>query len=681
MSRPHRSKSRKTGRLCAESVAKLNFNRARRELTDLMGLLEKTLYVRLPSIPNFASITDIKKFCVSLIESSPSHGWERRNIRYTKGSRKFALGSKCRQRDYFTLSSSIFLFRKTLPSPQPDLDAYHDRFAKEKPIDHGFVAFCESEIPRLFRPGWDRGYESRVERVIVGAKSFLEKTDLNDNTRRYVNRTMTREAFIDMCRTGTVFSNIRRVSVVFKGGKARVVTVASALQYCLSPLAGMMYDHLSRKDWLLRGDAKPGKFKGFSHVLGEVFVSGDYESATDNFCLGHSRAILNACLNTTTLPEGVRMMARSSLSAYVVSKDRKTFMRSGQLMGDKLSFPLLCLTNYLAFAYSMRPFGKLPPVRINGDDIVFRATRAQADRWFEAVSSSGLVVSVGKTMVHDRFFSLNSSFFEASRFLPIQVPFIRSLPLFRPSEDSCFKLGGRMKDCSVGFVGKEKHVVMSHFLGLNKGYLWRSQVSLHRGHNHPVPDYILRHRGLLEREQTYLSLPEEADCFPHLNKQLPGFTRLPLRSKAVIRACRASRENLMKLYRDSTWDDRGEDSALAEITQPPSATGPVRCVMKVVRLGVTAHGRLSSVISRGLRGPGIQGCPVACRRSKGCVACTSSCITSPNWQYPGRFMSPATFHRHVERAGLGSRKGYVENEKMRWSLSFVAGPVQPGTNL
>jgi hypothetical protein len=38
----------------------------------------------------------------------------------------------------------------------------------------------------------------------------------------------------------------------------------------------LMYDHLSRFPWLLRGDAKTRKFREFVHVPGEVFVSGDY---------------------------------------------------------------------------------------------------------------------------------------------------------------------------------------------------------------------------------------------------------------------------------------------------------------------------------------------------------------------------------------------------------------------
>jgi len=314
-----------------------------------------------------------------------------------------------------TLSASLFLFRKTLPTDQPDLNKLHDKFANAKATNSRFLAFVRQEIPHLFKPGWDQSYQDRVQRVTVGTKSFLEKEVPEETARWFVNEHVGREEFMAMCRNGRVFRNTRRLAVARKAGKARVVTVASVFQYCLTPLASMMYDHLSKKKWLLRGTAKPKSFFGFCRVPGEVFVSGDYESATDNFNLDHSRAILLAVLRTTNLNVGVQSMALASLDAVVESAGRKTRMMSGQLMGDKLSFPLLCLTNYLAFAYSMRSYGPLPPVKINGDDIVFRSTPSMADAWFSVVKDAGLVVSRGKTMVSSSYFSLNSSFFEAKK--------------------------------------------------------------------------------------------------------------------------------------------------------------------------------------------------------------------------------------------------------------------------
>jgi hypothetical protein len=246
-------------------------------------------------------------------------------------------------------------------------------------------------------------------------------------------------------------------------------------------------------------------------------------------------------------------------------------------------------------------------------------------------------------MIHGSFFSLNSSFFEASGGIPRQVPFIRSLPLFRPSEDGCLKLGGRLKDCSVGFRGRELHIVMSHFLRLNKGYLWKSQVSLTRGHRVVVPPYVMKDCGIFEREQTYLSLPEEADCFPKNAREIPGFVRMPLNSAAVIRTCRASKDSLIRFFTDSTWAENSEDDKVL------SEFGPVKCVMKVLRGGVTRHGPYSRMFTRDAI------------------------------KHLGKFMPPRTFYRIYNRAHLGVRKGYIEKKKMEWSTNFVAGPVLQGS--
>jgi hypothetical protein len=50
----------------------------------------------------------------------------------------------------------------------------------------------------------------------------------------------------------------------------------------------------------------------------------------------------------------------------------------GHLMGNLLCFVLLCLENYCAFRWV---FGPEVPVRINGDDIVFRAKEEDYKKW------------------------------------------------------------------------------------------------------------------------------------------------------------------------------------------------------------------------------------------------------------------------------------------------------------
>jgi hypothetical protein len=483
-----------------------------------------------------------------------------------------------------SLGASLFLFRKTLPSLAPDLDAYHEKFSKPKPINEAFVAFVKTEIPKIFKDGWDTSYLDRINRVIVGRKSCLEKGDGIESSRDFfINN---REGFMRMCTEGVVIPNVRKIAVAVKAGKARIITVASAFQYCLSPLASMIYDHLSRKEWLLRGTAGPSSFKGFHIVDGEVFVSGDYESATDNFNLGHSKEILRSVLDSgKNIPDPIKKTALDSLDCVVVSSGRETVMQSGQLMGDKLSFPLLCLTNYLAFVYALRPMGALPPVRINGDDIAFRSTRAQCNRWFDQVSASGLVVSKGKTMVNSKFFSLNSSFFEATRGLPKVVPFIRSLPLLRPATDGSFKLGERCRSCAVGFSGPRREIVRAEFLRRNKSYLWKSQVSLSRGHGIRVHPHVLVDLGLFEREQTYLSLPEALDCFPIKNRSLDGFKRVKMCTRTVRRASAKCKPDLIKLFINEAWQPQ-ED-------QPDSQMGPIRCDVRTLRKGVVKCGKFS----------------------------------------------------------------------------------------
>ncbi len=74
----------------------------------------------------------------------------------------------------------------------------------------------------------------------------------------------------------------------------------------------------------------------------------------------------------------------------------------GQMMGSYLSFPLLCLQNFLGFDFSRERagLGKLP-VLINGDDILFQCPKSFAPEWMSVVKDLGLEVEVTKTSVSD----------------------------------------------------------------------------------------------------------------------------------------------------------------------------------------------------------------------------------------------------------------------------------------
>jgi hypothetical protein len=299
-----------------------------------------------------------------------------------------------------------------------------------------------------------------------------------------------------------------KISAVPTAGKVRILSVPSAAASLLGPLHKLMYNHISRFPWLLRGDAKAKAFKDFRRVPGEVFVSGDYESATD--CLNQhvQKEILRLVLEGSSIPLAIQRRAMESLSArvYLPEADRHETVRTGQMMGFLLSFPLLCIVNFLAFKYAV--MDREVPVLINGDDIVFRAKPNVADRWMKQVGTAGLKLSVGKTLVDNSVFTLNSTLFSATSCRVVQLPMIRAKTLFG-TEDGYTSLPGRYKSFAPCFGSKRAFRLKSMFLRANIGFLSRSRRSLNRGLGIRVPEPILKTTRLWSREVDYLSLPRE----------------------------------------------------------------------------------------------------------------------------------------------------------------------------
>jgi len=271
-----------------------------------------------------------------------------------------------------------------------------------------------------------------------------------------------------------------------------------------------MYSHLSRFPWLLRGDAKPSRFKDFLPVEGEVFVSGDYESATDNLNSVLQLAILDELLsNSYTVPTGIREHARAIYSSVLgTDSGLVAVQRRGQLMGQLTSFPLLCLVNYITFRYSIR---RPVPVRINGDDIVFRATPDEVTRWERNVAKGGLTLSKGKTLVHSRAFTLNSTPFWSSSTGGRLVGFVRPSSVFPHKEvsEQVLSLNGRFYKACSGYGRKRTSIVRTWFLNRNQKPIHLSRRSVSRGLGLAVDEGNLRESNLWDRELFYLEQSEE----------------------------------------------------------------------------------------------------------------------------------------------------------------------------
>lgn len=481
-----------------------------REFKELCGWLSRLYAIELP-VPPFESVKMVKQFCSGLLDpSTPPHPWR-------------PVLAKIPLRERLSVSGSLFLFRKRLPSPRPNIRDYIKDMSVPSPDPpDGYIAFVKEQVGRLFPFGWDRRWSSYVKTTTVSTSSTLEAGRGEGGGRCMIgNGFSTREEFCDSVlqkhsswrpRVGKA-----RVAAVLTGGKWRRISVNSVDMTALAPVHQIVYDRLSEEEWMLRGDAKARRFASFVKKEGEIFVSGDYESATDNLNQEVSQIILGTILrNCVRIPPLIREASMDTLSCslFAAGDSFAVPVKRGTLMGNALSFPLLCLNNYLAFKYLVP---RDVPVKINGDDIVFRSTRSEFDRWSAGVEDFGLKLSLGKTMVHDRAFSLNSTFFTSS---PVRVrlaPVIRSTSFFSPVEDP-HSLAGRF-DTIRGFDPKRRSFLGAVLLRKHRKAIWWTQRSVRNGLGIRVNDDALRSSGLWRREWFYTTLPRE----PPLPKLLDGW--------------------------------------------------------------------------------------------------------------------------------------------------------------
>nr|UJQ91962.1 MAG: putative RNA-dependent RNA polymerase [Botourmiaviridae sp.] len=483
------------GRVASEGDV---LNQVLANLDCLRRGLESTFRVLLP-MPEFDSVRSVKSFCSEGLDSSSrGHLWR---------------GALCRQPGSTRLSvlGSLFLFRKTLPSSAPSVSEFLLRAGTPAPPPpDGFMRFVSDQIRHMFRVGWDSGYVKKVWSTSLTTSSCKERGRVGGGARGLAIQDS--ESRADFCKSALgvyppVVDRKYRLMEACCDGKVRLVTVASCRNSVLRPLHTLLYDHLSSLPWLLRGEAEPCRFLGFDRVDGEVFVSGDYESATDCLNLDVSKHILACVLRRCShVPIAVREAALSSLDGVLLHRGKEYRQERGTLMGSLLSFPILCLTNYLAFRFFVR---REVPVRINGDDIVFRCRPAEYRQWAAGVGSTGLRLSVGKTMVRQSYFSLNSTFFRALRSGCRFVPVVRSTHLFKAVECPS-AIAGRVNSFLQGASWRKKGGFVVVLLSRLRKAIFATQRSVVRGLGCRVPRWVLKAAGLWEREVFYLSLPREA---------------------------------------------------------------------------------------------------------------------------------------------------------------------------
>jgi hypothetical protein len=323
-----------------------------------------------------------------------------------------------------------------------------------------------------------------------------------------------------------------RVGVAKQKGKLRVVTMQSArVKRVLSPVHDALYDHLTSFGWCVRGDVKKSDFAAVVADVdkGDSFISGDYSAATDNILPWVTEAVtsvLAECPDLTCEERGTMLSAVGDLHLRSKSRKTKTVLTRKQMMGNLLSFPILCLINKACFdiccdlVYGQ---GKRKVGRFNGDDCMFSGSREFFSLWEKVTSTFGLVVNRQKTGFSETWLDLNSQ--------PYHVPTSTLVPrhclsFLRPFRNDCVDLLGEVwkgtkemrhsvRQYAVSVLARHE-IVLRDFCVANvpryvvSGLLKRAWFRRWRGSD-PVPPLV---SGVSRADEVVVASPPREDLFP-----------------------------------------------------------------------------------------------------------------------------------------------------------------------
>jgi len=234
--------------------------------------------------------------------------------------------------------------------------------------------------------------------------------------------------------------NLVEPSVVLEPLKGRIITKPSVGAYRnLNGLQDILRRKISKYRQFEVGVKRPIEttdiwYLASDYSVGKGWCSGDYSSATDLLHADFSLTILDHILG----PKAKYDWIRESFTGAKISYEKQPLhyeeeelgaryvhwnctdngvvqQANGQLMGHVLSFPILCLANYIVFRYSYYLMKKkAPKVLVNGDDILFLCEPDEYQTWLKVVQEVGFVPSLGKNLFQADICQINSELFRIS---------------------------------------------------------------------------------------------------------------------------------------------------------------------------------------------------------------------------------------------------------------------------
>jgi len=365
------------------------------------------------------------------------------------------------------------------------LDDLVERLSHEPLIlPDGYLDFVSEQVHLLFPKGWDSAYEGHCLVTVPPLSSAIGCPRSAGGSLGGSEVLGGQAQFLDhvLHGRGKLCPSYRgQMLVVQSAGKPRPLSKFPIESLYLKPCHKSIYDRLSRFTWLLRGS--PGEERlqraGFKPWRGRL-VSGDYKSATDYLPIEVMERALSAMFdNATFIPKNVQELAMRACRPILFSEDCSFEIRRGQMMGSLLSFPMLCLQNYLAFKWSLREVDikRFVPVLINGDDILYQSPFDGFDQvWRSVVGRVGLVVEESKTSVSGLYGSINSTLleWECGRLVPVWTP---RFGMFRRPDDFS-SLGKTFESFLFNCPSEHRYTAGREFFKWHLGTLRSLGVSL-----------------------------------------------------------------------------------------------------------------------------------------------------------------------------------------------------------
>jgi len=160
------------------------------------------------------------------------------------------------------------------------------------------------------------------------------------------------------------------------------------------------------------------------HTQFNLWVSGDYSAATDNMKMDSTLAAIGAIsgdpMTKSILIKGLsgNVVTYEAIAQDGVNVPSDFVMKRGQLMGCVFSFVFLCIVNLAVYRHSLETrtgqklFIRDCPVRVNGDDILFKADTELLSLWESNIKQVGFEKSIGKNYVSEDFAIINSTLFD-----------------------------------------------------------------------------------------------------------------------------------------------------------------------------------------------------------------------------------------------------------------------------